>query len=249
MKSFSSHILELFDRPQAWRDTKSGGNEEFYEFALAKVRGGKMVPCPLAGAAVNDFYEKQGMTITGRDGSTPLVNGKPTNLTGVKYEVGFETLSMYRSMYAPLIDNSNLRESDLTNIWELSFARMDSVLKRSSGVKPMWYFDTQGSKREDDDLGIMSGSDAVSVLATVLDIGKAFVARRKPKGILVGTKTEAKDARGRIYRGMARQNAGEVFDLPYPARKGMKHSTLIWFDKSFKFDPDAYLATSPVPLI
>jgi hypothetical protein len=246
MKSFSSHLIELFDKPHKWNLWHSGGNEMIYNFGFAKVRGGKSVPSPLAGEPLKDFYKSQGLEITGGDGETPLVNGKPTHLTGAIYEVGFHTLEMYSSKYKPLIDNSNLKESDLKNIWELYFTRADAILTQSTRPRPsvrpssgglFWYFKSHG--KSDDDLGVMSGADAAMILGTVLDIGKAFVAAKKPKGILIGTKEEAKDARGRIYRGIARQNAGEVFDLPYQARTGMKHSSLIWFDKSMKFDPDA----------
>ena len=83
----------------------------------------------------------------------------------------------------------------------------------------------------------MSGAEAAMVLGTVLDISKAFVSKYKPKGILIGTKSTAKDARGRIYVGMAKRNAGDVIPIPYSPRDTMKHGNMIWFDKTKQFDP------------
>jgi hypothetical protein len=137
---------------------------------------------------------------------------------------------------------SNLEQSDMDKVWELYFYRAESVLKynwRGFG-KRGWYWDFDiNSGGSDDDLGIMSGADAAMILGTVIDIGKDFVSKTNPKGILIGTKPEAKDARGRIYMGMAKRNAAQTIPIPYAPRKGMKQGAIIWFDKTKQFDPIA----------
>lgn len=230
-------IVELFDSPYPSTLWNQGNLELVYTFGLARVRGGKMLSHPHNHQEIEAFYRSHGLEITGRDGNVPLVNGKPTNLRGSRYEVGFHTLSSFKSKYKPLIDNSNLKESDLGNIWELYFTQQDTKLSwMGSRRPPSWGFEGISSK-SDEDLAEISGASAALILGTVLDITRKFVALKNPKGILIGTKQEAKDARGRIYRGMARRYAAEVFDLPYAPRADMKHASLIWFDKSMKFEP------------
>ena len=77
MKRFSSYITELFDKTHPWKNWQSGGNHWMYQFAFAKVRGGKMVPCPMQMDEIEKFYESQGLKITGRDSNDrPIINGK-----------------------------------------------------------------------------------------------------------------------------------------------------------------------------
>lgn len=246
MKRFSSYITELFDKTHPWRNWQSGGLHWMYRFSFAEVRGGKMIPSPLDREDMEKFFESQGLKITGRtENDTPIVNGKPTILRGAVYMVGFHTLSYEKEQYKDLMARSNLEESDMSKVWELYFYRAESVLKynwRGFG-KRGWYWDfDMNSGGSDDDLAIMSGADAAMILGTVIDISKDFVSKTNPKGILIGTKPEAKDARGRIYMGMAKRNAAEVVSIPYPPRKGMKQGALIWFDKTKPFDPLAKYA-------
>jgi hypothetical protein len=86
-------------------------------------------------------------------------------------------------------------------------------------------------------MNIMSGGEAAKVFGTVLDVTKAFVTKHSPKGIIIGTKSTAKDVRGRIYSGMATRNAGQVIPIPYSPRDGMKQGNMIWFDKTKQFVP------------
>jgi hypothetical protein len=244
MKQFSFYITELFDKSHPWKQFSTGGGLDIYLFAFGKVRGGKMLPCPMDGNGIEKFYEENGLKITGRDEQNrPLLNNKkdPTPLPGVVYEVGFHNLSYQSSLYAPLKEKSNLSDSDMGKVYELYFQRMDSILKYSTQpipVKSRWYWDYDRSiSGGDEDLGIMSGADAAMVLATVLDISKAFVSKNNPKGILIGTKSTAKDARGRIYIGMAKRNAGQVITIPYSPRDNMKNANMIWLDKTKQFDP------------
>ena len=246
---FNAYLAELFDKAHPWNEFSTGGGLNIYRFAFGKVRGGKMLPCPMDGGGIEKFYEANGLKITGRDEQNrPLLNNKkdPTPLPGVVYEVGFHTLSYHSSLYAPLMDKSSLDDSDMGKVYELYFQRMDSILKWSSRPRPVatggsssrWYWDYDRSiNGGDEDLGVMSGGEAAMVLATVLDISKTFVSKYKPKGILIGTKSTAKDARGRIYVGMAKRNAGEVVPIPYSPRDNMKHGNMIWFDKTKQFDP------------
>lgn len=250
MQRFSSYLSELFDTAHPWGAWQTGGNLWIYRFALARVRGGKMVACPMgSGDEIEKFYESQGLKITGKDGhDRPLLNNKndPTPLPGAVYEVGFHTLSYHAEKYAPLVEKSNLEASDLNKVWELYFARYDSILKWSVKPRPVgagrpssrWYWDyDRSASGSDDDLGVMSGGDAAKVLGTVIDISKEFVSKTNPKGILIGTKTTAKDARGRIYAGMAKRNGGLVVPIDYSPREGMKHANMVWLDKKTKFDP------------
>ncbi len=251
---FNAYLAELFDKAHPWNEFSTGGGLDIYRFAFGKVRGGKMLPCPMDGNGIEKFYEENGLKITGKDEQDrPLLNNKKdaTPLPGVVYEVGFHTLSYQSSLYAPLKEKSNLNDSDMGKVYELYFQRMDSILKYSTRPRPVmsggprsrWYWDYDRSiNGGDEDLGIMSGADAAMVLATVLDISKAFVSKHKPKGILIGTKSTAKDARGRIYVGMAKRNAGEVITIPYSPRDNMKHANMIWLDKTKQFDPLANYA-------
>jgi hypothetical protein len=248
MKRFSSYITELFDKTHPWKNWQSGGLHWMYQFALAKVRGGKMVPCPIHMDQIEKFYESQGLKITGRDSNDrPIINGKEgqTHLTGAVYMVGFHTLSYHKEKYKDLLERSSLEQSDMDKVWELYFYRADSILKynwRGRG-KHGWYFDFDTNHGgTDDDLGIMGGGEAASILGTVLDISKDFVSKANPKGILIGTKPEAKDARGRIYLGMAKRSGAQVITIPYSPRQGMKHGGVIWFDKTKPFDPLAKYA-------
>jgi hypothetical protein len=36
---------------------------------------------------------------------------------------------------------------------------------------------------------------------------------------------------------MATRNAGQVIQIPYPPRDGMKQGNMIWFDKTKQFNP------------
>jgi hypothetical protein len=246
MKSFSSHITELFDTSHPWSAMQTGGDHEIYRFAFAKMRGGKMIPCPIGsgGLDIEKFYRENGLEITGRDSNNiPLVNGKPTPLHGVVYEVGLHSLAHNPTLYTHMMEKSNLEKPDMSKVWELYFQRMDSFVKWSTNALPhrsgsRWYWsydNTVGGG--DEDLNIMSGGEAAKVFGTVLDITKAFAAKHNRKGILIGTKSTAKDVRGRIYSGMATRNAGQVIQIPYPPRDGMKQGNMIWFDKIKQFNP------------
>jgi hypothetical protein len=242
MKTFISHITELFDKPHAWSNWQSGGDEWTYKFPFGQVRGGKMVPCPRQKDEILKFYESQGLKITGRtENNTPIINGKPTNIRGAMYTVGFHTLSSAKNLYEDLMERSNLEQSDMSKIWELYFYRSESILKYNTQFgRPGWYWDYDTNKTgSDDDLAIMSGADAAMILGTVIDIGKDFVSKTNPKGILIGTKPEAKDVRGRIYIAMARRSGAQTITIPYAPRQGMKHGAMVWFDKTKQFDPVA----------
>ena len=138
---------------------------------------------------------------------------------------------------------SNLETADMSKVWELYFQRMDSFVKWSTSALPhrsgsRWYWsydNTVGGG--DEDMNIMSGGEAAKVFGTVLDVTKAFVTKHSPKGIIIGTKSTAKDVRGRIYSGMATRNAGQVIPIPYSPRDGMKQGNMIWFDKAKQFVP------------
>jgi hypothetical protein len=246
MKSFSSHITELFDSSHPWSAVQTGGGHEIFRFAFAKMQSGKMVPCPIGtgGLEIEKFYKENGLEITGRDSSnTPIVNGKPTPLLGVVYEVGLHSLAWNDSLYTQIMKRSNLEKADMSKVWELYFQRMDSFVKWSTSALPhrsgsRWYWsydNTVGGG--DEDMNIMSGGEAAKVFGTVLDVTKAFVTKHSPKGIIIGTKSTAKDVRGRIYSGMATRNAGQVIPIPYSPRDGMKQGNMIWFDKTKQFVP------------
>lgn len=247
MLSFSQHITELFDKTHPWEAWQTGGNLWIYRFALAKVRGGKYVPCPpKGGSEIERFYADNGLKITGKDDKgRPLLNGKdiPTPLPGAVYDVSFQSLNYDKQRYTTLIDKAGLSDTDLSKIFEIGFSRNDSILKWRFGPQPVargntgpkWYWDYDRESGSDDDLGIMAVSDAAKVLGTIIDISKAFIDKAKPSGILMGTKTEAKDARGRIYKGMALRNGGTLIPIDYAPRPGMKHANMIWFEKNRKF--------------
>jgi hypothetical protein len=239
MKSFRGHITEVFNTTHSWEPVSTGGNHWVYRFALAKVRRGLFLPAPLRGEEIVKFYEKQGMRITGKDGQNrPLVNGKDiasTPLAGAMYEVGFRSLGHNTEKYAELFKRSNLGGKDKYLLWEIDFARNDSMLKWSNGN---WQWDYESnSGGSDEDLGIMGGGDAAAILSTVVAITKEFVAKVKPMGILLGTKLDAKGARSRIYAGLAKRNNARMIPIPYSPRSGMGNANMLWFDRSREFNP------------
>jgi hypothetical protein len=239
MKSFRGHITEVFDTTHSWEPVSTGGNHWVYRFALAKVRRGLFLPAPLRGEEIVKFYEKQGMRITGKDGQNrPLVNGKDiasTPLAGAMYEVGFRSLGHNMEKYSELFKRSNLGGNDKYLLWEIDFARNDSMLKWSNGN---WQWDYESnSGGSDEDLGIMGGGDAAAILSTVVAIAKEFVAKVKPMGILLGTKMDAKGARSRIYAGLASRNNARMIPIPYSPRSGMGNANMLWIGKDKDFQP------------
>lgn len=241
MKSFRSHITEMFDRTHPWESVSTGGNHWVYRFAFAKVRRGSFLPAPLRGEEIVRFYEKQGIRITGKDGQNrPLVNNKEiasTPLTGAMYEVGFHSIGHSREKYSELLKRSSLGKNidDKYFVWEIYFARNDSVLKWENG-NWQWDYDPD-SANSDEDLGIMSGGEAASILSTVVTITKEFISKMKPIGILLGTKMDAKGARSRIYAGLASRNNARMIPIPYSPRPGMGNANMLWFPKDKQFDP------------
>jgi hypothetical protein len=78
-----------------------------------------------------------------------------------------------------------------------------------------------------------------SVLGAVVDASREFVKNNDPvRGIIIGTKTSANPARGRIYKALARKAAGAVGGTVHEldiARGGMAAPTIVWLDKQHKF--------------
>jgi len=244
----SSLLKELFDTVHPWDAWQTGGNEWIYRFALAKVPGGKYVPCPVRGGdSIENFYAAHGIKITGRDNEgRPLLNGKDihTPLPGIIYDVTFQSFLQNKDAYVPLVNKAGLPDGDMMRMFEMGFSRIDSILKWSYSPRPVgsgagskWYWDYDRNTGTDDDLAIMGVADASKVFGTIIDITKSFVDKAKPSGILIGTKTDAKEARGRIYKGIAARKGGTVIPIPYAPRTGMKNANMIWFDKTRKFDP------------
>lgn len=245
----SSLLKELFDTAHPWDAWQTGGREWIYRFALAKVKGGKYVSCPpMGGDSIEKFYAAHGIKITGRDNEgRPLLNGKDihTPLPGVIYDVTFQSFLQNKDAYAPLRSKAGLSDADMERMFEIGFSRIDSILKWSFQPRPVaagsagakWYWDYDRNTGTDDDLAIMGVADASKVFGTIIDISKSFIDKANPSGILIGTKTEAKEARGRIYKGMAARKGGTVIPIPYAPRPGMKNANMIWLDKTRKFDP------------
>ena len=218
MIDFRSYLAELFDRTFELQN-----NDTF----LVQEKGGRLLPVPNGGAALDAWVEEN------FNGTVPNVYRYVINFTEIWLMEGYEEFKLFYG----------LEHRDMEGIYELGFERrlveLDHMIRpRPVGSDPKkfsryyWRSINIGS---DEDLNWLDAGEASAVIGTVVEAAKRFVNKKRPRGIVIGTKADANPARGRIYKALARKAAavtrGTVYDLAM-ARGDMAAPAIVWFRKS-----------------
>ena len=238
MIDFRSYLTELFDTKFP---LQSMGYNQFIFHVQEK--GGRLTPVPDRGDKLTRWVEKE-LAVTPQSHEDHKQDFYAIKAGVYVYSVEFTPLVQIRNEYPEFLLFYGL-EPD--GIYELSFSRRSASLERMPprpypvGTKPKdisafyWGFEAG----TDEDLNWLSAGSASAVLGAVVDAAREFVKNNHPvRGIIIGTKTSANPARGRIYKSLARKAAGavggKVHELDF-AREGMAAPTIIWLDKQHKF--------------
>ena len=238
MNTFRSYLTELFDTKFP---LQSMGYNQFIFHVQEK--GGRLTPVPDRGDKLTRWVEKE-LAVTPQSHEDHKQDFYAIKAGVYVYSVEFTPLVQIRNEYPEFLLFYGL-EPD--GIYELSFSRRSASLERMPprpypvGTKPKdisafyWGFEAG----TDEDLNWLSAGSASAVLGAVVDAAREFVKNNHPvRGIIIGTKTSANPARGRIYKALARKAAGavggKVHELDF-AREGMAAPTIIWLDKQHKF--------------
>jgi hypothetical protein len=128
------------------------------------------------------------------------------------------------------------------NCYEMWFSADDSVLGFPEGLVKGhasnslgWVCSRKDCLGTDDDLGVMSGSAAISVFNALFAIIEDFIKTKRPSGIIIGSKSGAKGSRSAIYKRMGKMAAqkfgGQYYDLDQyrtpQAREGLMHGVFV----------------------
>ena len=239
MIDFRSYLTELFDTKFPLH--RMGYNQFIFH---VQHKSGRLTPVPDRGSELTQWVEKElGVTRQNHEDQKQKFYSRKAGV--FVYSVDFTPLVQIRNEYPEFLLFYGL-EPD--GIYELSFSRRSTSLERMPprpypvGTKPKdisafyWKFDDGGS---DEDLNWLDTGGAAAVLGAVVDAAREFVKANDPvRGIIIGTKTYANPARGRIYKALARKAAaavgGTVHELDI-ARGGMAAPTIVWLDKQHKF--------------
>lgn len=236
MKLFKEYITELFDRKVEYRQTVQDNGLWGYNFIFID-EGDGLKPAP-RGKDLERYVDK-----TTSPNSTPGQKIQEFNnrVKVYSYIVNFDDISKsyIKTEYSELALISNVDIFD--RVWELSFDMRKSELDLMKGGRPSitgkYYYSWDVGT--DEDINIFSGANAAMILGAVRDIAKDFVEKKKPRGIILGTKLTANPARGRIYKNLARiaarETGGELHELDF-AREGMKNGAMVWFDTKNPFN-------------
>ena len=238
MIDFRSYLTELFDTKFP---LQSMGYNQFIFHVQEK--GGRLTSVPDRGDKLTRWVEKE-LGVTPQSHEDHKQDFYAIKAGVYVYSVEFTPLVQIRNEYPEFLLFYGV-EPD--GIYELSFSRRSASLERMPprpypvGTKPKdisafyWGFEAG----TDEDLNWLSAGSASAVLGAVVDAAREFVKNNHPvRGIIIGTKTSANPARGRIYKALARKAAGavggKVHELDF-AREGMAAPTIIWLDKQHKF--------------
>ena len=224
---FRSYLIELFDK----KFTVKAFSPEKYTFVVQEKKG-RLLPVPTSGVELDKWVEANYV-----NGIEPTVYTYSVDFTeiGSSWVQGYEEFSLFYGIVST---------EDKKKIWELGFDRKLTELRsmpprpRAIGSGPRthsryyWHWFDIGS---DEDLNWLNAGEAAAILGTVVEATKMFANNMKPRGIIIGTKSDANPARGRIYKALARKAAaaagGKVYDLAM-ARGDMAAPAIVWFDKS-----------------
>jgi hypothetical protein len=271
MKRFTSYIPELFSsptNPNTWSRVVVRTNDSAnYKFTMAWLADGYAL-APKCCKELLAFYEKNDIMIdlkwsTGVGKMYTYLKGSkvrsddPTSLDGMSYLVGFTRLSAMGADYSGLFSliNPDIPPISKSVVWdntyELWFSADNARVGFPNGKSKTfpandlgWVCSSEDClKGVDDDLGIMSGSSAISVFNTLLAIIEDFIKVKRPSAIIIGSKLGAKSARPAVYKRIAKMAAqklgGTVYDLDQyrtpQARPGLMHGVLVTFNVSKDF--------------
>jgi len=181
---------------------------------------------------VEDYFAKQGIE---RQNITPAQLSQA--FKGVAYNVEFYNIK-YEKEYAEL---ELISDGDIRNgVWELAFTMREATVEFqiTSGRPPSGRYFWSWGVGTDDDVNRFSAADAAMILGAVTDAAVDFVKQKKPRGIILGTKTTANPARGRIYKMLARSAAkktGGTFHEMETSRDRMANGVMVWYDDDNPF--------------
>lgn len=221
MNGFRSYLAELFDRTFQFDEYR---NE--YTF-LVQEKGGRLLPVPRKGAELNKWVEEN------YNGVTPTVYLYAINFTEIWLMDGYEEFKLFYGF----------EHRELEGIYELGFERkLVELVRMPPRPRPFgsdpnkysrYYWNYMGIGT-DEDLNWLGAGEASAVIGTVVEAAKQFVKKKRPRGIVIGTKADANPARGRIYKALAHRAAaaarGTVYDLSM-ARGDMAAPAMVWFRK------------------
>lgn len=222
MIDFRSYLTELFDRTFELHEDRNQ-----FTF-LVHEKGGRLLPVPRGGAELDAWVEEN------HNGVTPTVYLYVVDFTEIWLIEGYDEFKLFYGF----------EHRGVEDIYELSFDRrlveLDHLIRpRPVGSDPKkfsrYYWRSINTPGTDEDLNWLSAGDASAVIGTVVEAAKRFVKKYRPRGIVIGTKSDANPARGRIYKALARRAAaaarGTVYDLDL-ARGNMAAPTIVWFRKA-----------------
>lgn len=221
MIDFRSYLAELFDRTFELNE-----NSNQFSF-LVQEKAGRLLPVPSGGAELDKWVEEN------FNGTVPNVYRYLIDFTEIWLISGYDEFKLFYG----------IEHRDMEDIYELSFERKLVELDRVLRPRPVnsdpkkfsrYYWRSIDMVGSDEDLNWLGAGEASAVIGTVVEATKRFVAKHRPRGIVIGTKKEANPARGRIYKALARKAAtasrGIVHDLAL-ARGDMAAPAMIWFRK------------------
>lgn len=221
MKYFGSYIAEIFERSYPWRLFNSGDGP-YWDYLFDTVKP----------AGSNEWQPDPGPKFTpGVPRSIATTNTMNLQYRkanpGVRQRIKVE-FTQYRgttAFTAMQRVNRGLKGKKITlpvveALWELGFAT---------------YIDTDGTgfdQGTDDDLGGDNTAHVTRVFGTIIEIVKDFRNRKKPVGILWGTKPNARSVRAVIYNTIAKRLSStmgaKLYPIPSP-RPEMANCTLAWW--------------------
>jgi len=209
-------LWETLDTGTNFRQWLYGnGLEAKYSFAMAKTtRGLQEAPpdFPL-GEKTKDEKKKE---ITEEFG-TP-------NPVGLQFIVEFSSIDPGEPVWV-----NNFRVNT-ERVVEMHFGRTECKLEYQPMGRRFYWRPT--SDQSDRDEGDLSAKDALKVFSGVSQVALKYCRDRRPDGVVLSTREDSKDSRGRIYRKIAERLATESGAMVAgiaPLRPDMKSPTLVWF--------------------
>jgi len=222
VKYFNGYITEIFEQGYPWRLWSSGDTNMDYQFDVMRLRGSKeWIPDPGPGfkPGVPRSVATTQRVLSAYRKNTPAERQRIA-VQFTQYR-GTTAFSDWQRVNRGLAKTGKQIELPLwERVWELGFAT---------------YVDTDGSgfdQGTDDDLGGTDTRHVMRVFGSIIQIVEDFTARKRPVGIMWGTKTGARPARALIYNSIAKRLAAksgvQIYPIP-PSRPEIANTQLAWF--------------------
>lgn len=227
MKYFNSYLTEIFDTHYPWRLVSSGscayGECWDYQFDCVKLKGSdRWIPeielglpkgRPVSTAQMDAAVQKRQQKFPGQR-QRIIVNFTRKMGSVAHREWSQISKSINRTGKEMLL-------SDWEQVWELGFGT---------------FIDLDGSGYDagtDEDIGGGDRAHVNRIFGTIIVITQAFVAQKKPKGIMWGSKPGANPARAVIYSGIAKRLSGsmgaKLLTIPSPKPWEMTNCQTAWW--------------------